>query len=99
MGGRPRAMHKADIKAALEKRGLTLTQAARRYGCQPASAWAAVGRPCFTGEQAIACALGIPPQQIWPDRYDPDGTPRHPRARHQDIGAAALRQRQKREAA
>lgn len=36
----------------------------------------AIWRPWPKAERIIAEALGVPPEQIWPSRYHPDGSPR-----------------------
>ena len=59
--------HPADIKGALEKRGLSLAELARRHGYTHiqrvlTSPWLAV-------ERIVADALGEPPEAIWPSRY------------------------------
>jgi Ner family transcriptional regulator len=95
MGRRPQGWHKADIKAALEKAGLTVSGVADRHGLKASTPRAALIRPCYAGEQAIAAELGVAPRTIWPERYDPDGTPKHPRARLKHIAAPAAGHRQK----
>ena len=59
--------HPADVKAALEKRGLSLRRLAKQYGYSHiqrvlVSQW-------WAAEQVVAKALGIPAEQIWPSRY------------------------------
>lgn len=79
-------MHKADIKAALEKRGLTLTELGRRHGY---TSWAMSetlrrGRPKI--EKVIADALDTTPQKLFPKRFHPDG-----RRKNKRIDQAAKR--------
>lgn len=67
-------MHKADIIAALRKKGLSLTSLAinnqlNKYACRQA-----LHRPYAAAEEVIAEALGVPVQKIWPSRYNDDGT-------------------------
>ncbi|MCQ6310546.1 helix-turn-helix domain-containing protein [Citrobacter freundii] len=57
--------HRADIKSALEKRGITLRELSRSAGLSPDSL-----RNVFTRkEQIIAQALETTPDMIWPSRY------------------------------
>lgn len=70
--------HPEDIKAALRKRGLSLSSVSRRLGLDRDSARHALARPWPRVERAIARALGVTPQEIWPDRYDAAGRPKHP---------------------
>lgn len=79
--------HREDIKAAIRKRGITLTELALAYGLEQSAVRVALSRPYYPGEQVIADALAVPAQTLWPDRYDPDGTPRHPRARLRSQGS------------
>lgn len=59
--------HPADVKAALEKRGITLRALAREYGYSHiqrvlTSHW-------WAAEQVVAKALDVPATTIWPSRY------------------------------
>jgi Ner family transcriptional regulator len=67
--------HPADIKAALEKRGVSLAQLSRRNGYHETAAGRALRISWPEMERIIAEALGISPQSIWPDRYSRDGLP------------------------
>lgn len=67
--------HPADIKAALEKRGLTLAELSRSAGYSPTAAGRALRTAWPAVEQVIAEALDVTPQDLWPDRYDTDGVP------------------------
>lgn len=59
--------HPADVKAALEKKGISLRQLAIDHGYKhfqrvlKGEWWAA--------EQIVAKALGLPAREIWPSRY------------------------------
>lgn len=68
-------LHPADIKAALEKKGLNLTQLSRRCGYHPTAAGRALREPWPAVEQIIGEAIGLAPKDIWPDRYDDNGVP------------------------
>lgn len=66
----------AQIKAALEDKGTPLAALARRHK-KTNAAFSMVklnsSSPC---QQIIADALGVPPHEIWPHRYDSRGRPR-----------------------
>jgi Ner family transcriptional regulator len=59
--------HSADIKAALEKRGLTLRQLALKHGY--AHFQRVLSSPWWAVEQILAKELGQKPEVIWPSRY------------------------------
>lgn len=70
-GAAQRDWHPADVKAALEKRGISLRALAKRHGYSHiqrvlVSQW-------WAAEQIVAQAIGVPAQEIWPSRYQ---TPR-----------------------
>jgi Ner family transcriptional regulator len=73
--------HRADIKAALEKRGLSLARLARLNGYARSSAPAALHFPWPRMERLIATAIGVAPQEIWPSRYNEKGQPNRPMGR------------------
>ncbi|WP_416243435.1 helix-turn-helix domain-containing protein [Azospira sp. APE16] len=67
--------HPADIKAALHKAGKTLKSIAADYGLTSSSTLsAALVRSYPVNEKRIAKALGMHPMEIWPSRYNEDGT-------------------------
>ncbi|EAA2618794.1 transcriptional regulator [Salmonella enterica] len=61
--------HRADIKSALEKRGITLRDLSRQAGLSPDSLRNVFTRSWPRAERIIVDALGITPQEIWPSRY------------------------------
>ncbi|WP_140918684.1 helix-turn-helix domain-containing protein [Limnobaculum xujianqingii] len=61
--------HPADIKAALEKRGLTLRQLSVQAGYAEDSLKSVLRTPCRPYQQIVASALDVPPDVIWPSRY------------------------------
>jgi Ner family transcriptional regulator len=86
--------HKADIVAALWKRGTSLQRLARINGYAHGSINFALHRPWPKAERIIAGALGLQPQNIWPSRYNENGTPRSGRGdrglgRHKSKHSAA----------
>lgn len=102
MGKQPtKSWHKEDIKAEIRKRGYTLTDLALDKGLFSNAVRTALIQPCYPGEQAIAECLGIPASRLWPERYDEQGTPLHPRVRSRlkRSREAGNRHRQKGEAA
>lgn len=73
----PTDWHKADVIAALHKRDLTLIGLSKANGYHTCNAVSqALHRTYPKVERIIAVALDLQPQQIWPSRYHPDGTPR-----------------------
>ncbi len=67
--------HPADIKAALEKAGYSLSRLAFEHGLKDSSGLSvAMVRSFPKGEQRIAAALGVHPREIWPSRYNEDGS-------------------------
>lgn len=65
----------------LKLRGLSLAALARRAGVKKQCMQAAMSRPYPRMEKFIADALGLPPQQLFPERYDEDGLPNRSRGR------------------
>jgi Ner family transcriptional regulator len=68
--------HPADVKAALHKKGITLSSIAEKYGLASGSSTlsSALTRSMPANEKRIADELGVHPMVIWPSRYNPDGT-------------------------
>ena len=58
-------------------RGKSLRRIAKSIGITPVAVSAALGIPSFRAEQAIAEALGLTPQQLFPERYDGAGNRLH----------------------
>lgn len=70
-------LHPEDIKAALRKRYGTLSAFSWKIGKSPTDIYSTFCRPGYSipVERAVAEELGLKPQDIWPDRYQADGTP------------------------
>lgn len=69
--------HKADIKAAVAKRGYTMRSLARAYQYNDIDTLTqALHRPYPKAERLIAKLIGVPPMNIWPSRYHADGAPK-----------------------
>lgn len=61
--------HRADIVAALRKRGISLAQLSRDQGLASRTLNNAFERHYPKAEGIIAKALDMTPEQIWPSRY------------------------------
>jgi len=77
----PQDWHRADIKAALEKRGTSLDRLSRQHKFYRGAASLTLVIQWPRMERIIADTLGMQPQQIWPSRYHEDGSPKGPRRR------------------
>ncbi|CAB3764228.1 helix-turn-helix domain-containing protein [Paraburkholderia humisilvae] len=82
--------HKEDIKAAIRKRGKTMNDLARDYGLPVSNVRNALARPVFSGEKAIATFLDIPPHELWPDRWTPEGRRIRPRYANKYSGSSTV---------
>lgn len=87
--------HPADIRAAVTKRGGTLSHIASEAGLHPHTGQQALKSPCYAAEQAIAAFLDMPAHEIWPGRYDSAGLTKQPRIRKQLIAEMSALERQK----
>ncbi len=59
--------HPADVKAALEKKGVSLRQLAKEHGYSHFQR--VLSTHWWAAEQIVAKALGKPASEIWPSRY------------------------------
>lgn len=67
--------HPAQILAALNMAGWTLASLAEHYHLTDGTSFSAAMRRSFPlGEKRIAETLGLHPKEIWPSRYEKDGT-------------------------
>lgn len=66
--------HPADVVAALHKRGITLRKLATQHSVSGEAVVKALRERNLPSEKRIADAIGISPQDIWPTRYNPDGS-------------------------
>jgi len=62
-------LHRADIVAALRKRGWSLRALSLQSGLAAGTLKAALERPYPKAERIIATAIGVAPEAIWPLRY------------------------------
>lgn len=72
----PQDWHKADIKAALEKKGWTFCSLSKSLGYKRDGLRNCLHVPAPKAERIVAETIGLPAQSIWPSRYHPDGTPK-----------------------
>jgi Ner family transcriptional regulator len=74
---RPSSWDIPALKAALERKGITVTGLARKHGFHRSAVSTALRRPWLRVERIIADAIGTKPHLIWPERYDARGNPLH----------------------
>ena len=72
--------HPADIKAALEKKGVTLRKLAQAHGYSHFQR--VLSTHWWAAEQIVAKALEMDPKDIWPSRYDKPRTNAKKRTRN-----------------
>lgn len=96
---RVKGWHREDVKAAIRKRGINLEQLSEANGLDKRACSLALLRPHFAAEMVIAEFLGVSPRQIWPHRYDGNGTYKHPKSCTYHTRKGRVRQRQNGEAA
>jgi Ner family transcriptional regulator len=61
--------HKEDIIAAVRKKKKSLAALSREHGLSSGTLSNALIRPWPRGERIIASIIGLPPEEIWPSRY------------------------------
>ncbi|MCG9027049.1 helix-turn-helix domain-containing protein [Laribacter hongkongensis] len=61
--------HRADIVAALHKKGWSLRELSLQHGLSPHTLKSALDRSYPKCERIIAAALGMEPEAIWARRY------------------------------
>ena len=71
-----------EVLAALHSEGLTLRRLAALHQVDVQAISCVQFRPSPLSQTRIAEALGVAPQQIWPTRYEADGTPRSRKEGH-----------------
>lgn len=69
----PTGWHAEDIKAAIRKRGMTLSALATSHELDESACRAALIRSQPEAEKVISLYLGVPLHELWPDRYDESG--------------------------
>jgi Ner family transcriptional regulator len=61
--------HRADVVAELHKKGWSLRELSRQHGLSAGTLKSALDAPYLKAEGIIAAAIGLTPEQIWPERY------------------------------
>jgi Ner family transcriptional regulator len=61
--------HRADIRAAVEKKGKTLTQLALDHGLNESACRRALCGRNIPGEKTIAAFIGVAVWELWPGRW------------------------------
>lgn len=61
--------HRADVVAALKKAGWSVRALSMAHGLSPNTLKGALTSPYPKAEKIIADALGLAPEEIWPQRY------------------------------
>ncbi|MBC3878048.1 MULTISPECIES: helix-turn-helix domain-containing protein [unclassified Undibacterium] len=65
----PTDWHRADIVAALHKKGWSLRALSLQSNLGASTVKEALNRPYPKAERIIAAAIGVAPEEIWPERY------------------------------
>lgn len=86
--------HPEDVKAAVRKTGVTLTALAMQHGWSESVVRRTLRVPWPAVEAVIAKQIGRRPQDIWPSRYHPDGSPRSRASKGHSNRGRARRHRQ-----
>lgn len=73
--------HPWDIKAALGKKGYSMTRVGLENGYHKVSPFDALRKPWPAMERIIADIIGVEPWEIWPSRYDEFNQPLRKRQR------------------
>lgn len=77
------------IKALILATGITLSELSVQKGFSPTAISVALRKRSPFVQQAIAEHIGIKPQEIWPSRYDENGSPLRLDPRGRRLGSAA----------
>lgn len=62
--------HRADILAAIRKQGTTLSELSRQAGLHERTLYNVLERHWSKGEKIVSDCIGIPVEEIWPERYE-----------------------------
>lgn len=72
----PKDWHRADVIAAVRRKGTTLQAMSLGMNYSRSTLRNALNHPAPKYERIIAEFLGTTPQKIWPSRYHADGSPK-----------------------
>lgn len=61
--------HRADVIAALHKKGWSVAAVAKANKLSESTLRSALDKPYPKSERLIAQAIGIAPEEIWPERF------------------------------
>lgn len=86
-------LHPEDIKAAIRKKGATLSSLGKRRGIDRRIMSIALTKPHRVAEEVIAEFLQVPANQIWPSRYHQNGTRLRPQPISNRMPTARFRYR------
>lgn len=86
---------RAWVKYQLELHGYTFGKLARELGVSRGVPQQALSHPYPKMERAIAEKIGVPPQVIWPERYDAQGLPNRPMGRPRAVNVSSHVKRNK----
>jgi len=78
-----------DIKAELRRRGHNSISLGKVHGVAPSVIRTAFLKPSKKGEIIIAKALRMKPWEVWPDRWNPDGSRINKRRKNASKSTAA----------
>ncbi|ALL14297.1 helix-turn-helix domain-containing protein [Caulobacter henricii] len=79
-----------DIKAELRRRGHNSISLGKAHGVAPSVIRMAFISPSRKGEIIIAKALRMKPWEVWPDRWNPDGSRINKRHMHASKASALM---------
>lgn len=71
--------HPEDVKAAVRRAGWSLRQLSLHHGYDENTLRHALRTPSRAYEKLIADVIGVPPEQIWPSRYQRAGRALRPK--------------------
>ena len=77
---------RAWVKYQVQLQGRSMAQLAADHGVKRATLYQTFQRPYPRMEAIIADAVGLTPQELWPERYDADGLPNRPNRRSHTKG-------------
>ncbi len=71
---KPQTWDAPGILAAVKRKGTNLTALATEAGLHGSACRTSLIRPFPEADKLISKCLGVPLQELWPDRYYPDGS-------------------------